>query len=87
MGVKEKRMEDFEIGDIVWYETGLFTASKAKIVGVEGHGAVKTYIVHFLDHSPDQSDGSDSNTHHYWSGGIPISARKCKRVVNEDDMK
>lgn len=73
-------MNNFEIGDVIWYETGLYTASKAKIVGVEGHGAIKTYIVHFMDHSPDQSDGSDENKHHYPNGGIGVSWRKCKAI-------
>ena len=73
-------MNNFQIGDTVWYETGFYTASKAKIVGEGGKGVTKTYIVHFIDHSPDQSDGSDANTNHYPNGGIPVSWRKCKAI-------
>jgi hypothetical protein len=73
-------MTDFQIGDTVWYETGNFTASKAKIVEIGGKGATKTYVVHFLDHSPDQTDGSDANKHHYLNGGIPVSWKKCKKI-------
>jgi len=73
-------MNNFQEGDIVWYETGLYTASRARVVGVDGQGATKTYIVHFVDHSPEQSDGSDVNTNHYPKGGIPVSWRKCKAI-------
>lgn len=80
-------MYDFQVNDIVWYETGLFTASRVRIMSIQGHGAAKTFVVHVIDHSPDQSDGSDVNTHHYWNGGIAVSARKCRPIVCEDDMK
>ena len=73
-------MNNFQIGDILWYETGLYTASKARVIHVEGYGATKVYVVHFIDHSPEQSDGSDANTHHYPSGGIGVSWRKCKAI-------
>ena len=73
-------MNDFKIGDVIWYETGFHTASKAKVVGIGGRGVTKTYIVHFMDHSPDQSDGSDVNVNHYDNGGIPVSWRKCKSI-------
>jgi len=71
-------MNHFNVGDIVWYETGWFTASRARIVGIGGKGATKTYIVHFIDHSPDQEDGSTVNIGHYPNGGISVSWRKCK---------
>lgn len=73
-------MNNFNIGDVVWYETGYYTASKARIVDIGGKGATKTYIVHFIDHSPDQSDGSDANRNHYPNGGIGVSWRKCKAI-------
>lgn len=74
-------MNDFKIGDIVWYETGYHTASRAKIVGIGGKGVTKTYIVHFIDHSANQTDGSECNIHHYGNGGIPVSWRKCKPLT------
>lgn len=73
-------MNDFQVNDIIWYETGFHTASRAKIMSIGGRGATKTYIVHFIDHSPDQSDGSDVNVYHYKNGGIPVSWRKCKAI-------
>ena len=75
------KMNNFKEGDIVWYETGYHSACKVKIVGVEGNGATKTYIVHFIDHSPDQTDGSELNRNHYPNGGIPVSYRKCKSLT------
>jgi hypothetical protein len=73
-------VNNFEIGDTVWYETGFHTASRARIVGVEGRGATKTYIVHFIDYSSDQDNGSGYNRDHYKDGGIPVSWRKCKAI-------
>jgi len=73
-------MNNFQVGDVIWYETGYYTASKARVMEVTGHGATKTYIVHFIDHSPDQTDGSEANTNHYKHGGIGVSWRKCKAL-------
>lgn len=71
-------MNNFKIGDIVWYETGFYSASRVKIVDINGKGGAKTYIVHFIDRSPDQTNGSEANRKWYKDGGIGVSYRKCK---------
>lgn len=40
------------VGDIVWVETGLYSASRAKIVGIHSHG----YYVNFIDKTIFQND-------------------------------
>lgn len=79
-------MNNFQIGDVIWYETGFHTASRARIVGITGHGATKTYVVHFMDHSQEQTNGSELNRHfhdapEYINGGIKVSWRKCKPIT------
>lgn len=71
-------MHSFQIGDTIWYETGFHTASRARVVGIDED--TQTYIVHIIDHSPEQTNGSEVNTSRYQDGGIGVSWRKCKPV-------
>lgn len=65
------------INDIVWYKTGIYSASRVKIVDIKGNGAAKVFVVHFIDHAPDQTSGKEANKFRYPKGGIPVSPKKC----------
>lgn len=79
----------FEVGDIVWYKTGIFSASKVEILAINGSGATLSYIIRFIDTAPDQPDSVRANVGHWTSrtghrgGGISISAKKCVALTEE----
>lgn len=66
-----------QINDVVWYKTGIYSASKVKIVDIRGSGAAKIFVVNFIDHAPDQTDGSKENKSRYPTGGIGVSPKSC----------
>jgi len=74
----------FDVGDVVWYKTGIFSASRVKIVGIQGSGGALSYIVHFVDHSPEQSNASDVNVDRWdhCENGCPVSAKKCVALTD-----
>lgn len=76
----------FEVGDVVWYITGNFSASRVKIVGITGSGGALSYIVHFVDHAPNQHDGSEANQGRwdFCDGGCPVSAKKCVALTEHE---
>lgn len=76
----------FEVGDVVWYKTGNYSASRVKIVGISGSGGALSYIVHFVDHSPEQTDASEANQNRwdFCDGGCPVSAKKCVALTDHE---
>lgn len=82
MATTKPKPKQFKVGDIVWYRTGNFTASRVRILEVCGNGGAQTYRVHIIDHAPCQSDASDVNTHHWKDGGIQVSYRSCVAMSN-----
>lgn len=71
-------MTKSHVGEILWYITGNFSASRVEVLDVAGRGATLTYVVRFIDAAPNQPDARDFNRHiHPHTGGIRVSARKC----------
>lgn len=66
-----------KINDIVWYQTGHYSASRVKIVDIKGNGAARVFVVHFLDHAPNQTSGKEANKHRYPTGGIGVKPKLC----------
>lgn len=82
----------FEIGDVVWYKTGYFSASKVEILAITGSGGTLNYIVRFLDTAPDQWISTEANVGRwdkgrlgdYTGGGVPVSAKKCVALTEDE---
>lgn len=68
-------------GDVVMYQTGAFTASRAVVLGVIGQGATLSFIVRFLDKTDDQDETTIYNRWRWPDGGITVAARKCRRLT------
>jgi hypothetical protein len=82
----------FEIGDVVWYKTGIFSASKVEILATSGSGATLNYIVRFIDTAPDQWPSLEENVGRwdkgnpgdYVGGGVPIASKKCVALTEDE---
>lgn len=51
-------VEQLEPGTILWLVTGVFTASRVRLVGVYGSGAVRRPRVEAVDTAPGQPTGA-----------------------------
>jgi hypothetical protein len=50
-------LEVLPAGTVLWLITGLFTASRVRLVAVRGKGAVRRPVVEAIDATPEQSAG------------------------------
>jgi hypothetical protein len=66
------------VGQVVWYRTGGFSASKVKILAEHGTGAARSFVVSFLDRAPTQPVAVEYNRHIWPTGGVSIAARMCE---------
>lgn len=63
-------------GDIVWYRTGTFTASKAQVLSTDGAGATRRAWVEILDRAPSQVPTLEINK----GRGLPVSYRSLEKA-------
>lgn len=71
MALTKEQFDALEPGDIVWVETGVYTASRLRVMSTTGSGATRTVRGEIIDHSPNQTSGADDND----GTGIGFSAR------------
>jgi hypothetical protein len=78
-------MYEPKIGEVVWYRTGNFTASRVRVLDVVGVGATRRAVVYVIDRMPDEIETTQINRYSFpKTGGLPVSLRSlCPLTVLE----